>query len=101
MLVASNKLGNGLRCCEETGCNSFGERPGESIVVLHIAITGFNGFSAEGIYYAMVSGDLAGESIAGALATGQAAGPCYQARWKAEVGADAAIGDLIAGARGG
>jgi geranylgeranyl reductase family protein len=47
-----------------------------------------NGFSAEGIYYAMVSGDLAAASIADALATGPAALPAYRTRWSAEIGAE-------------
>jgi flavin-dependent dehydrogenase len=47
-----------------------------------------NGFSAEGIYYAMVSGDLAAASIIDALSKGCAAGAVYRARWKAEIGAE-------------
>ena len=74
-----------------------------------------NGSTAEGIYYAMVSGELAAASIAEALATGQTADARYEARWKAEIGAelkeavalqrflfadDRRIDALVAGARG-
>lgn len=41
-----------------------------------------NGITAEGIYYAMVSGDLAARALAGGGAR------TYQARWRSEVGAE-------------
>lgn len=45
--------------------------------------------TAEGIYYAMVSGELAGRSIAEAVAAGAAdAGARYERLWKAELGAE-------------
>ena len=47
-----------------------------------------NGFSAEGIYYAMVSGDLAARSIIDVLAKGGAASTGYRARWRVEIGAE-------------
>lgn len=46
-----------------------------------------NAFSAEGIYYAMVSGELAGLAIASA---GPAAGRAYQRSWRREIGAELA-----------
>ena len=49
-----------------------------------------NGFSAEGIYYAMVSGDLAAACVADAFATGRPAGRSYRRRWSAEIGAELA-----------
>ena len=45
-----------------------------------------NGFSAEGIYYAMVSGELAGTSIARALANGTRPDARYRTRWWGEIG---------------
>ncbi|MCC7042474.1 MAG: NAD(P)/FAD-dependent oxidoreductase [Acidobacteria bacterium] len=48
-----------------------------------------NGVTAEGIYYAMVSGALAGESIAAAHRAGRAdAATRYEAGWKREIGAE-------------
>ena len=47
-----------------------------------------NGFSAEGIYYAMVSGDLAARSIIEVLAKGGDASAGYRARWRVEIGAE-------------
>jgi flavin-dependent dehydrogenase len=47
-----------------------------------------NGFSAEGIYYAMVSGDLAAASVADALATRRPAHSLYRRRWHAEIGTE-------------
>jgi len=47
-----------------------------------------NGFSAEGIYYAMVSGDLAAASVADALATQAAGHSLYRRRWHAEIGTE-------------
>jgi flavin-dependent dehydrogenase len=49
-----------------------------------------NGFSAEGIYYAMVSGDLAAACAADAFATGRPTGRSYRRRWSAEIGAELA-----------
>ena len=49
-----------------------------------------NGFSAEGIYYAMVSGDLAAASVAETLARRTPADVCYRERWNAEIGAELA-----------
>jgi geranylgeranyl reductase family protein len=46
-----------------------------------------NAFSAEGIYYAMVSGELAGRAIARA---GAAAGRLYERSWRREMGAELA-----------
>jgi geranylgeranyl reductase family protein len=47
-----------------------------------------NGFSAEGIYYAMVSGDLAAASTVEALTSGRPPAPSYQRRWTTEIGAE-------------
>ena len=52
-----------------------------------------NAYTAEGIYYAMVSGELAGEAIAATLAhpdpaQGQAAARRYVRAWKAEIGGE-------------
>jgi geranylgeranyl reductase family protein len=47
-----------------------------------------NGFTAEGIYYAMISGELAGKAILAAGAARAAAGPRYQKAWKREMGAE-------------
>jgi geranylgeranyl reductase family protein len=52
-----------------------------------------NAYTGEGIYYAMVTGRLAGETAAEALAAGDvsAAGLAqYEARWKAEIGEELA-----------
>lgn len=53
-----------------------------------------NGFTAEGIYHAMVSGELAATATIDALAKGAAAGAFYRARWKAEIGAE--LGESVA-----
>jgi geranylgeranyl reductase family protein len=54
-----------------------------------------NGVTAEGIYYAMVSGALAGEAIAAARRAGRAdAATRYESAWKREIGAE--LGDAVA-----
>lgn len=54
-----------------------------------------NGVTAEGIYYAMVSGTLAGEAIAAARRAGSAdAATRYDHHWKREIGAE--LGDAVA-----
>lgn len=45
-----------------------------------------NAITAEGIYYAMVSGELAGQAVA-AVRDGSP-GPVYQRRWRREIGAE-------------
>lgn len=51
-----------------------------------------NGVTAEGIYYAMVSGELAGAAIVAARKAGtDDAGPRYERGWRAEIGAE--LGD--------
>jgi flavin-dependent dehydrogenase len=45
-----------------------------------------NAITAEGIYYAMVSGELAGQAVA-AVRDGSA-GPVYQRSWRREIGAE-------------
>jgi geranylgeranyl reductase family protein len=47
-----------------------------------------NGFTAEGIYYSMISGELAGRAIARAGATPERSGPAYQRMWRREMGAE-------------
>jgi flavin-dependent dehydrogenase len=47
-----------------------------------------NGFTAEGIYYSMISGELAGEAIVEAGADRLRAGPRYQRKWRREMGAE-------------
>jgi geranylgeranyl reductase family protein len=42
--------------------------------------------TAEGIYYAMVSGELAGQAIAGAARTPAAIGARYERAWRREIG---------------
>ena len=54
-----------------------------------------NGFSAEGIYYAMVSGELAAASVAEALATRRPADRAYRRRWNAEIGTELAESVLL------
>ena len=52
-----------------------------------------NGYTGEGIYHAMVTGQLAGQTAADALARGQcgAAGlASYEARWRREIGRELA-----------
>jgi geranylgeranyl reductase family protein len=54
-----------------------------------------NGVTAEGIYYAMVSGTLAGEAVAAAHRVGRDDGGArYERAWKAEIGAE--LGDAVA-----
>jgi geranylgeranyl reductase family protein len=47
-----------------------------------------NGFTAEGIYYSMMSGELAAQAIVSAGARPERSGPVYQRRWKREMGAE-------------
>jgi geranylgeranyl reductase family protein len=47
-----------------------------------------NGFTAEGIYYSMISGELAGRAIAGAGVKPETSGPAYQRMWRREMGAE-------------
>jgi geranylgeranyl reductase family protein len=47
-----------------------------------------NGFTAEGIYYSMISGELAARAIVTAGKALASAGPRFQKLWKAEIGAD-------------
>lgn len=48
-----------------------------------------HGVTAEGIYYAMVSGELAGRAVADARrARSDDAGPRYERGWRAEIGAE-------------
>lgn len=47
-----------------------------------------NGFTAEGIYYAMISGELAGEAIATAGPARDSAGPRYRKLWRRAVGTE-------------
>lgn len=47
-----------------------------------------NGFTAEGIYYSMISGELAGRAIADAGAARDTAGPRFQKMWKREMGGE-------------
>ncbi|MEO8071012.1 MAG: NAD(P)/FAD-dependent oxidoreductase, partial [Acidobacteriota bacterium] len=49
-----------------------------------------NAITAEGIYYAMVSGELAGSTLAAAIrgGDGAAAGSAYDRSWRAEIGAE-------------
>lgn len=48
-----------------------------------------NGITAEGIYYAMVSGELAGHAVIDAhRARRDDAGPRYERRWRSEMGAE-------------
>jgi geranylgeranyl reductase family protein len=47
-----------------------------------------NAITAEGIYYAMVSGELAGEAIARSRGRPRAAGPAYERAWRREIGAE-------------
>jgi geranylgeranyl reductase family protein len=62
-------------------------RPGRGRVLLTGDAGGFvNGFTAEGIYYAMVSGDLAGRTVVDSSAHGLAA--AYARAVDAEIGAE-------------
>lgn len=47
-----------------------------------------NGFTAEGIYYAMISGELAARAIAGAAGRPAVAGPEYDRLWQREIGGE-------------
>jgi len=47
-----------------------------------------NAITAEGIYYAMVAGELAGRAIAGTRRSPGLAGPAYERAWKREIGAE-------------
>jgi geranylgeranyl reductase family protein len=47
-----------------------------------------NGFTAEGIYYSMISGELAGRAIAATRHRPTEAGPVYQRAWRREIGAE-------------
>lgn len=49
-----------------------------------------NAITAEGIYYAMVSGELAGRALAATKGDGAAAGPLYERMWRKELGAELA-----------
>ncbi len=55
-----------------------------------------NACTAEGIYYAMVSGELAGQAIAGGAASGpRAVNRRYDRAWRAEIGAELADAVLL------
>jgi len=47
-----------------------------------------NAYTAEGIYYAMVSGELAGRALARTAGDGEAAGPVYERLWRRELGTE-------------
>jgi geranylgeranyl reductase family protein len=47
-----------------------------------------NAVTAEGIYYAMVSGELAGRALLTARGQAVGAGPVYDRLWRAEIGAE-------------
>jgi geranylgeranyl reductase family protein len=47
-----------------------------------------NAITAEGIYYAMVSGELAGRALTAVGGDGVAAGPVYDRLWRRELGAE-------------
>jgi geranylgeranyl reductase family protein len=47
-----------------------------------------NAITAEGIYYAMVSGELAGRALAIGRDRGVDAGPVYERLWRAEIGTE-------------
>lgn len=52
--------------------------------------------TAEGIYYAMVSGELAGQAVVDAVTSRRAdAGPLYERRWRAELGAELSEAVLV------
>lgn len=62
---------------------------GRGRVVLAGDAGGFvNGFTAEGIYYAMVTGELAARAALGHLASGAPFAAGYRALWRREVGAE-------------
>jgi geranylgeranyl reductase family protein len=87
----------------------------DGIVVCGDAGGFVNAYTGEGIYHAMVTGRLAGETVAGALAAGDCSAPAlagYEARWRSEIGdeladsvriqrrlfADPALADAVIGA---
>jgi geranylgeranyl reductase family protein len=87
----------------------------ERVVVCGDAGGFVNAYTGEGIYYAMVTGQHAGRTVAGALATGAptaAALAAYETAWRAEIGdeladsvriqrrlfADPALADAVIGA---
>jgi geranylgeranyl reductase family protein len=47
-----------------------------------------NAITAEGIYYAMVSGELAGRALSAVRGDGVAAGPVYDRLWRRELGTE-------------
>jgi geranylgeranyl reductase family protein len=47
-----------------------------------------NAYTAEGIYYAMVSGELAGRALAKTAGDGVVAGPVYERLWRGELGTE-------------
>jgi len=47
-----------------------------------------HGFTAEGIYYSMISGELAGRAIAESGRSLERSGPLYERIWKKELGAE-------------
>jgi geranylgeranyl reductase family protein len=47
-----------------------------------------NGFTAEGIYYAMIAGELAGRAMAATAGRPETAGPAYDRLWNAEMGSE-------------
>jgi geranylgeranyl reductase family protein len=49
-----------------------------------------HGITAEGIYYAMVTGELAGRAVTAARPGGRGAGPAYQRAWRREIGPELA-----------
>jgi geranylgeranyl reductase family protein len=52
-----------------------------------------NAYTGEGIYYAMVTGEHAGEAVADGLAAGDVSAPAldrYEARWRREIGGELA-----------
>jgi geranylgeranyl reductase family protein len=51
--------------------------------------------TAEGIYYAMVSGELAGRAIAATRRAADKAGPVYERLWRKEIGAELTDAVLI------
>ncbi len=47
-----------------------------------------NGFTAEGIFYSMASGELAASAIAETRSQPEASGPRFQKAWRREMGAE-------------
>jgi flavin-dependent dehydrogenase len=65
------------------------ERPGRGRVLLAGDAGGFvNGFTAEGIYYAMVSGDIAARTVAGSPASATDLAAKYRRAINREIGAE-------------